>query len=186
MRDSDAREASMSPNLSSSLTGLTTAAMLAFATVPVANAQQAFKTAQEAVDALVSAAKTGDRQGVLTVLGRDGADIVSSGDPVADASARNRVIEAYDIKHQVVMKGTARAVLGIVGADWPRPTPLVRKDVTWRLTSVPGREEILYRRIGRNELSAIEACLAYVDAPQEYAERRIAGNGVYAQRIVSR
>jgi hypothetical protein len=162
------------------------AALLAFAMAPVANAQQSFKTAQEAVDALVSAAKTGDRKAVLTVLGRDGADIVSSGDAVADASARNRVIEAYDAKHQLVMEAADRAALIIGREDWPFPIPLVRKDGTWRFDTVAGREEILYRRIGRNELSAIQACLAYVDAQQEYAERGIAGNGVYAQHIVSR
>jgi hypothetical protein len=134
----------------------------------------------------VSAAKTGDRKAVLTVLGRDGADIVSSGDPIADASARNRVIEAYDVKHQVVMDGTDKAVLIIGQEDWPFPIPLVRKDSSWRFDTAAGREEILYRRIGRNELSAIQACLAYVDAQQEYAEQGVAGNGVYAQRIVSR
>jgi hypothetical protein len=90
----------------------------------VTKAQQSFKTAQEAVDVLVSAAKTGDRKAVLTVLGRDGADIVSSGDPIADASARNRVIEAYDVKHQVVMDGTDKAVLIIGQEDWPFPIPL--------------------------------------------------------------
>src|SRR5215813_1863323 len=160
-------------------------ALLALGIAP-ANAQQSFKTAQEAIDALVSAAKTGDRKAVLTVLGRDGADIVSSGDAIADASARNRVIDAYDAKHQVVMEGTDKAVLIIGQGDWPFPIPLVRKDGTWRFDTVAGREEILYRRIGRNELSAIQACLAYVDAQQEYAEQGIAGNGVYAQRIVSR
>jgi hypothetical protein len=161
------------------------AAVLALA-VAVANAQQSFKTAEEAVDALVSAAKADDRSAVLTVLGRDGADIVSSGDAVADASARNRVIEAYDAKHQLVMEGADKAALIIGREDWPFPIPLVRKDGTWRFDTVAGREEILYRRIGRNELSAIQACLAYVDAQQEYAERGIAGNGVYAQHIVSR
>jgi hypothetical protein len=163
-----------------------TAAVFAFAMASVANAQQSFKTAEEAVDALVSTARTGDRKGVLTVLGRDGADIVSSGDAIADASARNRVVEAYDAKHQVVMEGTDKAVLIIGREDWPFPIPLVRKDSTWRFDTTAGREEILYRRIGRNELSAIQACLAYVDAQQEYAERGVAGNGVYAQRIVSR
>jgi Protein of unknown function (DUF2950) len=163
-----------------------TAAMLAFAIASVANAQQSFKTPEEAVDALVSAAKTGDRKAVLTVLGRDGADIVSSGDAIADASARNRVIEAYDAKHQVVMEGTDKAALIIGREDWPFPIPLVRKDNTWRFDTAAGREEILYRRIGRNELSAVQACLAYVDAQQEYAEQGVAGNGVYAQRIVSR
>ena len=164
--------------------GLLTAAVLALA-MAAAHAQQSFKTAEEAADALVSAAKTGDRKAVLTVLGQKGADIVSSGDPVADASARNRVIEAYDAKHQMVMEGTDKAVLIIGHEDWPFPIPLVRKDGTWRFDTAAGREEILYRRIGRNELSAIQACLAYVDAQQEYAERGIAGNGVYAQRIVS-
>src|SRR5262245_3212916 len=175
-------------NLAPPLTRLIslTAAVLAFAMGPVANAQQSFKTAQEAVDALVSAAKTGDRKAVLTVLGQDGADIVSSGDPIADASARNRVIEAYDAKHQVVMEGTDKAVLIIGQEDWPFPIPLMRKDSTWRFDTAAGREEILYRRIGRNELSAIQACLAYVDAQQEYAEQGIGGHGVYAQRIVSR
>jgi Protein of unknown function (DUF2950) len=163
-----------------------TAAVLAFSMASVANAQQSFKTAQEAVDALVSAAKTGDRKRILTVLGRDGADIVSSGDTIADASARNRVIEAYDAKHQVVMEETDKAVLIIGQEDWPFPIPLVRKDSAWRFDTAAGREEILYRRIGRNELSAIETCLAYVDAQQEYAEAGVAGNGVYAQRIVSR
>ncbi len=162
-----------------------TAAVFALTIASVANAQQSFKTAEEAVDALVSAARTGDRKGVLTVLGRDGADIVSSGDAIADASARNRVVEAYDAKHQVVMEGTDKAVLIIGREDWPFPIPLVRKDSTWRFDTTAGREEILYRRIGRNELSAIQACLAYVDAQQEYAERGVAGNGVYAQRIVS-
>jgi hypothetical protein len=160
------------------------AAVLALA-MASANGQQSFKTADEAVGALMSAAKTGDRQAVLSVLGRDGADIVSSGDRVADASARNRVIEAYDDKHQVVMEGTDKAVLILGREDWPFPIPLMRKGGSWRFDTAAGREEILYRRVGRNELSAIQACLAYVDAQQEYAERGIAGNGVYAQRIVS-
>jgi Protein of unknown function (DUF2950) len=77
-------------------------------------------------------------------------------------------------------------VLIIGREDWPFPIPLVRKDNAWRFDTAAGRDEILYRRIGRNELSAIQACLAYVDAQQEYAERGIAGSGVYSQRIVSR
>src|SRR5262245_27715555 len=162
------------------------AGVLAFAMASAASAQQSFKTTEEAANALVSAARDGDRKGLLTVLGRDGADIVSSGDAVADASARNRVLEAYDARHQVVMEGADKAMLIIGREDWPFPIPLVRKDVTWRFDTAAVREEILYRRIGRNELDAIETCLAYVDAQQEYAERGFAGSGVYAQRIVSR
>jgi hypothetical protein len=163
-----------------------TAAVLAFAMASAAHAQQSFKTMEEAADALVSAARTGDRKRILTVLGRGGADIVSSGDAISDASARNRVIEAYDAKHLLVMEGTDKGVLIIGQEDWPFPIPLVRKDSTWRFDTTAGRDEILYRRIGRNELNAIETCLAYVDAQQEYAEHGVAGNGVYAQRIASR
>lgn len=173
---------------SSFLTGLTflIAGALTFTPASTANAQQPFKTAQEAADALVNAARSGDQKNILNVLGRDGADIVSSGDAVADASARNRLIAAYDAKHQVVTEGTDKAVLIIGQQDWPFPIPVVRKDGSWRFDTAAGREEILYRRIGRNELDAIQACLAYVDAQQEYADQGIAGKGAYAQRIVSR
>ena len=119
------------------------------------------------------------------MLGPGSTEIVSSGDPVADAAARQRVLAAYDAKHQVVMEGADKAALVIGNEDWPFPIPLVRKDGSWRFDTAAGREEILFRRIGRNELSAIQACLAYVDAQQEYAEKGVAGNGVYAQRIVS-
>ena len=105
---------------------------------------------------------------------------------MADASARQRVLEAYDARHQIVAEGDDKAALIIGREDWPFPIPLVRKDGSWRFDTAAGRAEILYRRIGRNELSAIQACLAYADAQHEYAEKGIAGNGVYARRIVSR
>ena len=111
---------------------------------------------------------------------------MSSGDEVADASGRKRVVEAYDAKHQVVMEGADKAALVIGNEDWPFPIPLVRKNGSWQFDTAAGRDEILFRRIGRNELRAIQTCLAYVDAQQEYAEKGVAGNGVYAQRIVSR
>jgi hypothetical protein len=168
------------------LARLLTAAALAFALASAANAQQSFKTPEEAVGALVTAAKSHDRKGVLSVLGPDAVDIVSSGDEVADRSDRDRVIEAYDAKHQVVMDGADKAVLVLGQQDWPFPIQLVRKDGTWRFDTAAGRDEILFRRIGRNELSTIQAILAYVDAQHEYAEKGIGGNGVYAQRIVSR
>jgi hypothetical protein len=170
----------------SSLARLLTAALLAFAMTSAASAQQSFKTAEEAVEALATAAKAHDRKGVLAVLGADAADIVSSGDDVADRADRDRVIEAYDAKRQVVMEGADKAVLVLGNQDWPFPIPLVRKDGSWRFDTAAGREEILFRRIGRNELAAIQTILAFVDAQQEYAEKGIGGNGVYAQRIVSR
>jgi hypothetical protein len=150
-----------------------------------ASAQQRFKSPDDAVAALVNAAKGTDRAAVMRLLGPGSSEIVSSGDAVADATARKRVLEAYDSRHQVVMEGADKAVLVIGNEDWPFPIPLVRKDGSWRFDTAAGRQEILFRRIGRNELSAIQACLAYVDAQQEYAEKGVAGNGVYAQRIVS-
>ena len=97
-------------------------------------------------------------------------------------------VQAYEKKHQVAMDGQDKAMLLVGEGDWPFPIPLIRRNETWRFDAAAGREEILQRRIGRNELSAIQACLAYVDAQQEYADKDRTGTGVgvYAQRFVSR
>lgn len=165
------------------LVSLTMAALLC----ATANAQQAFKTPDEAASALAGAAKAGDLNDIVTVLGPDGVDIVSSGDPVADATTREKFVAAYDAKHQITMEGDNKAIVIIGQEDFPLPIPLVRKDGTWRFDTEAGREEILFRRIGKNELDAIQSSLAYVDAQNEYAEkdRTGAGKGIYAQRIVS-
>ena len=161
------------------------AMLLALATT--AAAQQTFSSPDQAVEALVKAARDGDRKALVTVLGPDGADIASSGDDVADAATRERFVAAYDTKHQVTMDGDNKAIMVIGSEDFPFPIPLVKKDGNWRFDTAEGRDEILFRRIGRNELNAIQAMLAYVDAQNEYADKdRGAGVGVYAQRIVSR
>jgi Protein of unknown function (DUF2950) len=164
------------------------AAALVLAMASVAGAQQSFQTPEEAADALASAAKAGDRNALLTVLGRDGEDIVSSGDDVDDAATRQRFVAAYDAKRQITRDGDNKAIMVIGQEDFPFPIPIVRKNGSWQFDSAAGRQEILYRRIGRNELAAIQASLAYVDAQNEYAEkdRTGAGAGIYAQRIVSR
>jgi hypothetical protein len=165
------------------LVSLTMAALLC----ATANAQQAFKTPDEAASALAGAAKAGDPKAIVTVLGPDGVDIVSSGDPVADATTREKFVAAYDAKHQITMEGDNKAIVVIGQEDFPLPIPLVRKDGTWRFDTEAGREEILFRRIGKNELDAIQSSLAYVDAQNDYADkdRTGAGKGIYAQRIVS-
>ena len=162
-------------------------AVLSGVAASVANAQQAFKTADEAANALVEAAKGDDVSKLLAVLGPDGEDIVSSGDEVDDRATRQRFVAAYDARHQIAMEGNNRAIMVIGQEDYPFPIPLVRKDGMWRFDTVAGREEILSRRIGRNELAAIQASLAYVDAQNEYAEKDRTGAGMntYAQRIVS-
>lgn len=166
------------------LVSLTIATLLCAAT-SVVSAQQAFNTPDEAASALVEAAKTGDRKAVVTVLGPDGGDIVSSGDEVADIATRQKFIAAYEAKHQIAMEGDNKAVLVIGPEDFPVPIPLVRKDGRWHFDTVAGRQEILARRIGKNELDAIQSSLAYVDAQDEYADRSGAGVNVYAQRIIS-
>jgi Protein of unknown function (DUF2950) len=152
---------------------------------PPAQAQQSFGNPDEAATALAVAVKSGNKQDILKVLGADGEDIVSSGDDVADAAARNKFVSAYDAKHSVKVDGK-RASL-IVGADdFPFPIPLVRTKAGWEFDTDEGRREILYRRIGRNELDTIESSLAFVDAENDYADKdRGEGAGVYAQRIVS-
>ncbi len=162
-------------------------AMFFFAMAPSAYAQQNYKTADAAVDALVAAAKSGDQKAALVVLGPGGDDILSSGDKVADDAVRARFVTSYDAKHEIKMEGDDRATLSIGDSDYPFPIPLVRKDGKWLFDTEAGRREILARRIGHNELDAIQVSLAYVDAQDEYAEkdRTGAGAGVYARRFIS-
>ena len=149
-------------------------------------AQQVFKTPEEAATALAAAVKSGATRDVLKVLGRDGVDIMFSGDEVADQEARERFVGAYDTKHNVNVEGD-KAFLVVGADDFPLPIPLIRQDTSWKFDTAAGRLEVLYRRIGRNELDAIQTSLAYVDAQNEYAEkdRTGAGPGVYARRIIS-
>lgn len=156
-------------------------------TASMACAQEHFTSTEAAANALVNAAGSGNAKAILKVLGREASSIVTSGDPVADKTARLRFVEAYGVKHQLTMDGDAKAVLVIGQEDFPFPIPLIREEGMWQFDAAAGRQEILYRRIGRNELDAVQACLAYVDAQNEYADkdRTGAGLGMYAQRIMS-
>jgi hypothetical protein len=150
-----------------------------------AQAQQSFKSPDEAASALAAAVKSGMKQDVLKVLGADGEDVIDSGDDVADADARAKFLSAYDAKHSLRVDGR-RASLVIGADDFPFPIPLIHNKTGWEFDTEEGRQEILYRRIGRNELDAIQTCLAFVDAEDEYAEKdRGDGLGVYAQKVVS-
>jgi Protein of unknown function (DUF2950) len=161
------------------------AAMLLLS-MPAASAQQSFQSPEDAAAALVSAAKSGETKDFVKVLGRDAADIVESGDMVADNDTRQRFVAAFDAKHSISMEGNKKAILMLGKDDFPFPIPLYHTKTGWEFDTAEGRIEILYRRIGRNELDAIQTCLAFVDAENEYADKdRGAGPGVYAQRIVS-
>ncbi len=164
-----------------------TVAGILILSVASAQAQQAFPTPEEAANALADAVKSGIPKAMLRVLGSGGVDIISSGDDVADAETRQRFIGAYDAKHSIKLEGGKKGVIILGNDDFPFPIPLMRKSAGWEFDTAAGRLEILYRRIGRNELDAIQTCLAYVDAQNEYAEKDRTGQGagVYAQRIVS-
>ncbi|MBI5260665.1 MAG: DUF2950 domain-containing protein [Bradyrhizobium sp.] len=151
------------------------------------HAQQAFQSPDAAAGALVAAVKSGARQDVVKVLGKTGEDIIGSGDEVADAAGRERFVKLYDDKHSISQEGEGKATLILGAEDFPFPIPLTKKSAGWEFDAAAGRIEILQRRIGRNELDAIQTCLAYVDAQNEYADkdRTGAGPGVYAGRIVS-
>jgi Protein of unknown function (DUF2950) len=153
--------------------------------IPAAQAQQSFTNPDDAASALAAAVKSGVKQDMLKVLGADGEDIIDSGDDVADADARGKFVSAYDARHSVKVDGK-KATLIIGGDDFPFPVPLIHNKAGWEFDTDAGRQEILYRRIGRNELDTIKTSLAFVDAEDEYADKdRGDGIGVYAQRIVS-
>lgn len=161
-------------------------AIMALALLGTAShAQQSYKTPEDAAAALAAAVKSGSAD-ILKVLGRDAEDIVSSGDEVADNDIRQRFTSMYDAKHSIKAEGNKTATLVLGPDDFPFPIPLVNTKTGWAFDADEGRIEVLRRRIGRNELDAIQTALAFVDAQNEYAERdRGEGVGVYAQRIVS-
>lgn len=150
-----------------------------------AQAQQSYKTPEDAAAALAAAVKSGPRD-ILKVLGSAADDIVFSGDEIADNDIRERFTSMYDAKHGIKTEGNKSATLILGPDDFPFPIPLVNTKAGWEFDTDEGRIEVLRRRIGRNELDAIQTALAFVDAQNEYADKdRGEGVGLYAQRIMS-
>ena len=148
--------------------------------------QKKFASAEEAVDALATALRQHKADTVISILGGESRPLIVSGDPVADRRARETFVKAYDEGHTLAAKGHD-TILTLGKDDWPFPIPLVKDGERWRFDGKEGREEILARRIGRNELYTIQVCLAYVDAQREYYEEDRIGKGVlqYAQKFAS-
>lgn len=149
--------------------------------------QRTFATAEEAVRVLVDAARAGDREALSAIFGPKGIEILSSGDPVADTIARAGFAAAA-AEAMTLNRPAADRVVVVVGKDhWPFPIPVVKGADGWRFDTEAGRQEILNRHIGRNELRAIETCQAYVAAQREYASAVREADGVlkFAQQIVS-
>ena len=156
---------------------------------PAQPSQRTFASANAASDALVAAAEAYDVPALKEILGPDGVDLIVTDDPVLAknqatawaAKAREKLVVVSEPTHAQ----TATLTVGL--DDWPVPIPLVNEAGKWRFDSLAGRQEILYRRIGENELNAIDVCRGYVEAQEEYASEKHDGARVhaYAQRIIS-
>jgi len=146
-----------------------------------------FGSPEEAVQALVAAAKANDSKAILAVLGPEAKEIVLSGDTPTDKQARERFVKAYGDASKIAKPDESMALLLVGKDEWIFPIPLVKEAGGWRFDVAEGKEEILNRRIGRNELHAIQAVQAYVDAQKEYYLRNPQNEKLlqYAQRIVS-
>jgi len=149
--------------------------------------QQRFATPEAATEALIAAVRADDPRRIRAVLGPGSDQVISSGDPVADRQGRARFVAAFDKRSRIETEGDAKATLIVGENDWPLPFQLVKRADGWRFDANSGAEEILNRRIGRNELAAIQVCLAYVDAQREYALTQGNRDGVheYAMKLVS-
>jgi hypothetical protein len=155
----------------------------------LAPTQRTFDTPRKAADALIAAAADFDIPALKEILGPAGEDLVVTEDPVQDRNQGAAFAARAREKSDIVLdaKNPNRATLVIGDENWPSPIPIVRKDGKWSFDAKAGRTEILHRRVGRNELDAIELSRAFVEAQREYAFQKRDGSGVnqYAQRIIS-
>lgn len=165
--------------------------MMAFAIYTHANAgdikQKSYASPEEAVKALIDAVKADNNQELLAIFGPEGKEMISSGDEVADKNAREKFLSDYEAKNKLEKETPDKVVLDTGSEDWPFPIPIVKKGETWVFDTKAGKDEILNRRIGRNELDTIEVMHAYVDAQREYVSKDRDGNGdiEFAQKIIS-
>jgi hypothetical protein len=158
------------------------AAAKATATKPVL-----FASPEEGFNALVATLRQPDFKALAKLLGPGHERITDSGDSEADRAAAAHFVTEYDKKHAIQLDGDAKAILSTGASDWPMPIPMVKLAGGWAFDADAGENELLARRIGRNELDAMQVCLAFVDMQREYAELDRNGNGLleYAARLVS-
>lgn len=149
--------------------------------------QKTFASPEEAVKAVVVALRAGDLNDLSDILGPDGKEIISSGDEVADENGRKLFVQVYEQSNKLNREMDTKAILELGKDAWPFPIPIVKVGDAWRFDTKEGKQEILTRRIGKNELSAIQACLAYFDAQRDYASKGGNGKGLpeYAQKFFS-
>ncbi len=149
--------------------------------------QKTFGSSKDALNAFVQAISTDNTADLEAILGAGGKAIVYSGDPVADNSARDQFVADYNAKHTLMAAGGHNYTLSVGANDYPLPIPLVNNGGKWYFDGAAGREEILYRRIGANELAAMEVCRGVVEAQRDYAASSHDGKpaGAFAARLMS-
>ncbi|MCE5336508.1 MAG: DUF2950 domain-containing protein [Desulfobacteraceae bacterium] len=159
----------------------------ASAVVKGAVKQAVFESPEEAVKAFFDAIRNKDERAISAILGPGSDELIHSGDPVVDAETGAMAVKVYEEKHEMVKMGDNKVILELGKNNWPFPIPIRELKGKWYFDTKSGKEEILSRRIGRNELGVIQACLAYVDAQREYASGNYSGDGVpqYAQEFLS-
>jgi len=173
---------------------ITIVAMVVIASARVTAGQtasrgKAFATAEEAANALIDAAEKNDEPALAEILGPDSYDIIHTGEPAREREVLKEFAAQARTKTKIALqaKNSRRAILQIGDDDWPFAVPIVKVGSTWSFDTRAGREELLFRRIGGNELTAIQICRGYVEAQHEYALLKHGTSGVnqYAQRIIS-
>jgi len=148
--------------------------------------QQTFPSVAEAGSALFTAMQAPDDRALLGILGPAGNEIISSGDPIEDLDARTNFTAKYKEMRRFVTEPNGTVTLVVGAENWPLPIPLVNKNGAWYFDTQAGKDEILFRRIGRNELYAIQASSDLVDAQKQYYDRAPNGHAKeYAQKLVS-
>jgi hypothetical protein len=149
--------------------------------------QKSFAAPDEGVRALIEAARSNDTKALFDILGLDAKAFIQSGDPVSDRESWERFIKFYEESSKLLKSGDTKVVLQVGKDEWPFPIPLVKSGTGWIFDSKEGKEEIVNRRIGRNELDVIQVCLAYVDAQREYYQRNPQDDPLlqYAQKFLS-
>src|SRR5580704_15334799 len=148
--------------------------------------QRTFASPDDAAGAFFAAMQTQDAQLPLSILGPAGEDVLSSGDPVEDANARISFVVKYREMHRFVTEPDGTLTLVVGAENWPFPIPLVNNRGSWYFDTLAGRDEILFRRIGRNEIAAMDACGDLVEAQKEYFARPVGSlSKQFAQKLVS-
>jgi hypothetical protein len=166
--------------------GLVTFVLLGAACTGKKEEASGFATPEAAVAALVAALEKDDTAAIVKLLGPGTEELLASGDPVADKTDRDEFLAMYKAKNSLAADGD-RMMLTVGDNEWPLPIPLVQREGKWTWDGAAGADEMIYRRVGENELGAIDVMYGYVNAQNAYASEGRDGDpaGIYALKLIS-